>query len=516
MLEQPRETGTPPPSDLGDKEHELLSALLDVAGMLIVVMDRQGRIALFNRACEQLTGRRHDEVRGRCIWDLFLLPEEQAPAKAHFQALTAGHFPSENENYWQTGDNKRRWIHWKNTALTDGHGAVQYVIATGIDITERKRMEEALQEAHRYNEAILETAVDGVVCIDAAGKITVFNLAAERIFGYSAADVLGSSIDRLMPDDLTAGHDGYIDRYLTTAEPRVIGVTREITGRRKDGTTFPLELSVGEVPLQGRRMFTGIVRDISERKQAEQEAKRRMDELAQVSRLSLMGEMAAGLAHEINQPLAAIVNYAQACRQLLQSGRGEPRVLTDSLESIVRQGQRAGEIVSHLRQFIDRGRTERSATDINGIIREVLKLLSHEIDVHRVALRLDLDDELPALRMDKVQIEQVILNLVKNAIDAMKGVDGARRLRIRSRRHEEQPAVQVSVIDTGEGLPDGSAARVFEPLYTTKAKGIGVGLSISRSIVRTHGGRLWATANPGPGASFHFTLPVAGNDAADS
>jgi len=514
MQEQPRETHAPPLSMPGDKEHELLSALLEVAGALVVVLDPQGRIMLFNQACEQLTGRRQEQVLGRRVWDLFLAPEERAPVQDYFQQLTAGDFPSENENYWQTDTNERRWIHWKNTALTDREGGVQYVVATGIDITERRRMEQALQEAYRYNEAILETAVDGIVCIDEAGRITIFNRAAERIFGYQASEVLGSSIDTLMPDDLGNSHNGYIHRYLTTAEPRIIGFTREVTGRRRDGTAFPLELSVGEVPLSGRRMFTGIVRDISERRQAEQEAKRRMDELAQVSRLSLMGEMAAGLAHEINQPLSAIVNYAQACRRLLQTGQDNTQLLLDSLTSIVRQGERAGEIVSHLRQFIDRGKTERAATDINGIVREVVELLRHEIEVHDVALELDLDPRLPALSIDKVQIEQVILNLIKNAVDAMKAADRVRRLQVRSRR--APAAAEVSVSDTGVGLPDGSAARVFEPLYTTKPNGLGVGLSISRSIVRTHGGRLWATPNPGPGASFHFTLPAAGNDAADS
>jgi two-component system, LuxR family, sensor kinase FixL len=394
----------------------------------------------------------------------------------------------------------------------DASGAVQYVIATGIDISERKRVEEALNEAHRFNQAILETAVDGIICIDGKGYIAVFNPAAEKIFGYPAAEVLGSNINLLMPDPFRSEHDHYLRRYAETGVKNITGSSaREVVGRRKDGSLFPLDLAVGEIPLPGKQtMFAGMVRDITERKLAEQEAKRRLDELAQVSRLSLMGEMASGLAHEINQPLAAIVNYAHACRRLVQAGRAEPSVLLDTLEQIARQGQRAGEIVSHLRQFIHRGKTERALADINAIVSNVIELLGHEIEAQRVALQLDLDGSLPPYAMDKIQIEQVILNLVKNAIDAMRAMaQDARRLRIQTRRHDGlAEAVEVIVSDTGEGLPAGEINRVFDPLFTTKPNGIGVGLSISRSIVHTHGGRLWAVPNPSTGACFHFTLPV--------
>ena len=519
MQEQRRQATDLPAPSLEDREHELLTALLQVGGLLITVMDCHGRIGLFNRACEQLTGWSFAQLRDRHVWDVLVPPEEVSAVKAVFDALAVGNFPGEHENYWLSRDGRRHWIHWKNTALVDEAGAVQYVIATGIDISERKRMEEALQEAHRLNQAILETAVDGIICIDAQGRIAVFNPAAERIFGYAAAEVLGSNITVLMPEPFRGEHDQYLRRYADTGVRQIIGTGREVVGRRKDGSLFSLDLAVGKVPLPGKQpMFTGMVRDITERKVAEQEAKRRLDELAQVSRLSLMGEMASGLAHEINQPLAAIVNYAHACRRLLQAGRADPAVLLDTLEQIAKQGQRAGEIVSHLRQFIHRGKTERTLADINAIVSDVIKLLGHEIEAQRVALQLDLDGSLPPHAMDKIQIEQVILNLVKNAIDAMRTMaQDARRLHIRTRRHDGvEQAVEVIVSDTGEGLPKDGSNRVFDPLFTTKPNGIGVGLSISRSIVRTHGGRLWAEPNPNTGAQFHFTLPIsddrAGND----
>ena len=496
---------------LNDREHDLLAALLDVAAILTVVTDDEGRIVLFNRACEQLTGWSFEEINGMHVWDVLLLPAEAPAVREVFRDLTSGHFPNEHENYWLTRDGQQRWIHWKNTVLADEQGAVQYVIATGIDISERKRMEEALHEAHQLNQAILETAVDGIICIDMRGRIAVFNPAAEKIFGYSAAEVLGSNITVLMPEPFHSKHDDYLRRYAETGVKQIIGSGREVVGRRKDGSQFPLDLAVGEIPLPGgHTMLAGMVRDITERKLAEQEAKRRLDELAQVARLSLMGEMASGLAHEINQPLAAIVNYAHACRRLLQAGRAEPEVLLDTLEQIARQGQRAGEIVSHLRQFIHRGKTERTMVNINAVVSDVIDLLQHEIEVHRVALQLDLDGSLPAHAMDRIQIEQVIMNLVKNAIDAMRAMaQDARRLHIRTLRHDgAREAVEIIVSDTGEGLPEGEINRVFDPLFTTKPDGVGVGLSISRSIVRAHGGRLWAEPNPLTGAQFHFTLPV--------
>ncbi len=511
-MQEQRRLGTySPANSLEDREHELLTALLQVSGLLITVVDFHGRIILFNRACEQLTGWGFVELQDRCIWDVLVSPEERPAVKAVFDALVAGDFPGEHENYWLAKDGRRHWIHWKNTALVDVTGAVQYVIATGIDISERKRVEEALNEAHQFNQAILETAVDGIICIDAQGHIAVFNPAAEAMFGYPAAEVLGSNINLLMPDPFRSEHDHYLRRYAQTGVKQIIGSGREVVGRRKDGSLFPLDLAVGEIPLPGKQaMFAGMVRDITQRKLAEQEAKRRLDELAQVSRLSLMGEMASGLAHEINQPLAAIVNYAHACRRLLQAGRAEQSVLLDTLEQIARQGQRAGEIVSHLRQFIHRGKTERALADINAIVSSVIELLGHEIEAQRVELQLDLDGSLPPYAMDKIQIEQVILNLVKNAIDAMRAMaQDARRLHIQTRRHDGlAEAVEVIVRDTGEGLPAGEINRVFDPLFTTKPNGIGVGLSISRSIVHTHGGRLWAEPNPTTGACFHFTLPV--------
>jgi two-component system sensor kinase FixL len=509
MPNQPQQVATP----LYQRGHDLLSALLEVAGVLISVIDNDGRIILFNRACERLTGWSFEEIKDRFIWDVVLIPEETAAVKQVFYDLVAGRFPNEHENYWKTRDGGRRWIHWKNTALTAHDGTVQYIIATGIDITERKQIEEALQESHQFSQAILDTTVDGIICIDADGRIAVFNQAAERIFGYTAAEVLGKKINLLMSQRDNDEHDHYMRRYLETGQNRIIGKGREVTGLRKNQTTFPMELSVGRVPLPGRSMFAGVVRDITDRKLAEQEAKRRLDELAQVSRMSLMGEMASGLAHEINQPLAAITNYAHACQRLLQSGRGDTQLLLNTLEQIAKQGQRAGEIVSHLRQFIDRGRTEHCVTNINAIVSGVVDLLRHEMEAHKVSLHLDTDDGLPNVVVDKVQIEQVILNLVKNAIDAMKDVTWERLLSIVIKRQDRpQQAIEVDVSDSGEGLPAGSAHRIFDPLFTTKPNGIGVGLSISRSIIRTHGGRLWAEPKAGNGACFRFTLPITDNN----
>jgi PAS domain S-box-containing protein len=251
------------------KRQGLVKTLLDAIGALVVVLDMEGRIVCFNNACEQVTGYTFDEVREKCVWDLFLLPEQRESVKAFFDTLHSGCFPNTCENVWLTKDGSCRLIAWSNNALLDAKGVVIYVVGTGIDITERRLAEEALRDSEARNRAILDTAVDGIVTIDEGGIIETFNPAAERIFGYAAAEVLGQNITLLMPSPYREEHVDYLTRYLSTGERKVIGIGREVIGLRKDGTTFPMELSVSEVRLGDRRLFTGTVRDITARKQAE-------------------------------------------------------------------------------------------------------------------------------------------------------------------------------------------------------------------------------------------------------
>jgi len=367
-----------------------------------------------------------------------------------------------------------------------------------------------LPEREALLQAIIETSPDGLITIDETGMIRSFNPAAERMFGYEAAEVIGRNVACLMPPPYREQHDSYLAHYVRTGEKRIIGIGREVLGQRKGGTIFPLELAVGEVRAAGRRVFAGFVRDVSARQLAEARLRELQAELIHVSRLSAMGEMASALAHELNQPLTAIINYAQATRRLV-GGAVEAResAVSGLLDKIVQQGSRAGQIIHRLRQFIAKGETERALADVNGVTEEASALALIGAAGKGIAVRRMFEEGLPPVLMDKIQIHQVITNLIRNSVDALEEV-GSGEILIRTRR-AGTAQVEISVADTGPGLAPEVAARLFQPFVTTKPSGMGIGLSICRTIVEAHGGKLSAADNPGGGAVFTVSLPLAGD-----
>jgi two-component system sensor kinase FixL len=362
-------------------------------------------------------------------------------------------------------------------------------------------------------QGILDTAVDGIITIDERGHIESFNRAAERIFGYRAVEVIGHNVSMLMPSPFREEHDRYIDNYLTTRRKKIIGIGREVKGRRKDGATFPLDLAVGEIVTTHGRIFTGIVRDITDRKEAEAESRRRMNELAHVMRLRSMGELASGLAHEVNQPLTAIISNAQACLRLIDAGRAEPDLIRESLQQIARQGERAGEVIRRLRKYVEKGQLDKAPADLNTSVVEVLELLSHELQRHQLRISVETAPELPSISVDRVQIEQVLMNLIRNAIEASGTTEGIElHIGTEERAHSGNPGVQVSVRDTGPGFAPGVIEHLFDSFYTTKPDGLGQGLSICKRIIEAHGGHIWAEAAQPKGACFTFWLPMTNKE----
>lgn len=372
-------------------------------------------------------------------------------------------------------------------------------------------LETQLAESLERYRAILDTAVDAIITISERGIIESFNRAAERIFGYAAGEAVGRNVKLLMPAPYRDEHDGYLSRYIDTGEARVCGIGREVRGRRKDGSEFPMDLAVGEVHLPGRRLFTGIARDISDRKAIEAQARQRLAELAHGGRVAAMGEMATTLAHEVNQPLTAIITHSGACLRMLASGGADEALLRESLQQIARQGERAGEVIKRLRRFVQKGEIEFHSGDLNEVVRDVVSLLSHEIHARRAQLDLDLQEQLPPAEMDAVQIEQVVFNLVQNALEALARLPEGepRHLLVRTRRAELRggPALLFETEDRGPGFGDIDPEQLFQPYYTTRRGGMGQGLAICRSIVENHEGRIEALPLSPRGARFSMLIP---------
>ena len=361
-----------------------------------------------------------------------------------------------------------------------------------------------LAEREAHLRSILETVPDAMVVIDEAGLITSFSPAAERLFQWRAGEVIGRNVHILMPSPYREQHDGYLQRYYRTGERRIIGIGRVVVGERKDGTTFPMELAVGEMRGNRGRFFTGFIRDLTERQLTEARLQDLQSELVHVSRLTALGEMASALAHELNQPLAAIANYLQGSGDLLAREPVPAEKVKAALGKASDQALRAGEIIRRLRDFVARGETERSVESLSKLIEEASALALVGAKEHGVSVRYTMDPAVDLVLADRVQIQQVVLNLIRNAIDAMEE-SPVRRIAITTRPSPGEQ-VEIAVADTGPGISPDVASQLFQPFVTTKRTGMGVGLSISRTIVEAHGGRLWAESNQDGGATFRFTL----------
>jgi two-component system, LuxR family, sensor kinase FixL len=391
-------------------------------------------------------------------------------------------------------------------------------IALGLGIAwfgerlQRARLQSAAREAHL--QSILDTVPEAMIVIDEGGAIQSFSSAAQRLFGYDQREVLGKNIKMMMPSPYRESHDGYIERYIRTGEKRIIGIGRVVVGERKDGSTFPMELAVGEMKSAQGRFFTGFIRDLTERQQTEARLQELQSELVHISRLTALGEMASAIAHELNQPLSAVANYLTGSRRLLENRSDEQSVMVrNALEKAAEQSVRAGQIIRRLRDFVSRGETERRVESVQKLVEEASALALVGAKHSGVRVRFNFDLDLDLVLADKVQIQQVLLNLMRNAIEAMEHSD--RRELIISTGPGRDGTVAIEVADTGPGIAPEIASKLFEPFVTTKAHGMGVGLSISRTIVEAHGGRLSARSNPGGGTVFRFTLQAIGEQDLD-
>jgi two-component system sensor kinase FixL len=495
---------------IADEASSRLAAIVASSDDAIVAKTLDGTVTDWNHGAETMFGYTAAEMIGKPV--ALLLPDGQEDeGSAILERLKRG----ERLEHFET---KRRCKNGDiiDVSLTvsplwdlDGHLIGASKVARDITASKRARTELAEREAHL--QSVLDTVPDAMIIIDPQGIMQSFSTTAERQFGYRADEVIGRNVSMLMPSPYREQHDSYLGRYLTTGERRIIGVGRLVVGQRKDGSTFPMELSVGEVRSGQRRAFTGFVRDLSERQESQKRLQELQAELIHMSRFTALGEMASTLAHELNQPLSAIANYLKGAQRLLAGEQPDPvRMARDAMEKATEQALRAGQIIRHLRDFVARGDSERRPENLSKLIEEAGALAMVGLKESGVRVSFDLDPRADPVFADKIQIQQVLLNLIRNAVEAMQE-SVTRELHVASRRVDEA-IVEVSVADTGPGIAKEIAGRLFQPFVSTKRQGMGVGLSISRTIVEAHGGRLCVEANPSGGTVFRLTLRSDDNE----
>jgi two-component system, LuxR family, sensor kinase FixL len=485
---------------------EELQLLLDGATRYaIFTVDTHGCVTTWNSGAERILGWTESDILGEGS-SRFYPPDDVSTGKPDgdlARALEDGRFTEET---WKVRKDGSEFLADVTiTPLRRADGEVRGFGKVIHDVTERRAAERALEKRERHLQSILATVPDAMVVIDEQGTMVSFSAAAERLFGYPGDEVIGKNVSMLMPSPDRDRHDAYLHRYLETGVPRIIGTGRIVTGLRADGSTFPMKLSVGEALTDEQRLFTGFVQDLTERNDFEARLEQMKSELIHVSRLSAMGTMASTLAHELNQPLTAIANYAEAAGTILEApGEERGELLREIFGEMSAQSLRAGSIVRRLRDFVARGETARKVEDLPRLINEASALALVGSRERGVSTQFLYDPEATPVLADRVQIQQVLINLMRNAIEAMEGCTD-RTLTITTALLDPE-TIQISVADTGTGISAEMRERLFDAFASTKSGGMGLGLSICRTIVEAHGGRIRARANEAGGTVFQFTL----------
>ena len=470
----------------------------------IFMVDADGGVTTWNAGAERIFGRPEQDVIGRHCSLFYPGADAAARATANLQtALREGRFAGE---VWQARrDGSEFLADMTITPLLDASGFHRGFAQVIHDVTERRAAERALQQRERHLNSILATVPDAMVVIDDHGIIISFSAAAERLFGYAEAEVLGRNVSMLMPNPDRDRHDSYLRRYLETNEPHIIGIGRIVTGLRADGSTFPMKLSVGEALSEEERLFTGFVQDLTERREFEAQLEQVKSELIHVSRLSAMGTMASTLAHELNQPLTAIATYSEAVGELLEGPDApDQEMLREIFTDVAAQSMRAGAIVRRLREFVARGEISKTVENLPSLINEASALALVGTREKGIAAQFDYAPEATPVFVDRVQIQQVLINLMRNAVEAMESC-AVRKLSI-STALLDRDTVQVTIADTGPGIAPEIKEKLFEAFASTKSNGMGLGLSICRTIIEAHGGKIRADEADGGGTAFRFTL----------
>ena len=491
---------------LRDSEERLRLLIDGARDYAIFMLDPEGHVISWNEGAHRTIGYDTNEIMGR-HFSVFFTPsqiESDTPQNSLAEALQSGLLQQDGERIRKDGT--RILVNSLTSVLFSKDGGLKGYAIIIRDITETKLAELALRTSETLLRAVVDGSPDAIVAINGDGIVQSVNGNGIKMFGYERQEIVGSNIKVLIPDHY-GNHDVHLKGYLQNGQRRILDTEREVEGRRKDGTIFPLGLLVTETTYADTPLFVGFLRDLSSRHEIEARLKQLQGE-----RLSAMGGLAAGLAHELNQPLAAAVTYLETVQLLNETPTASRSAsLEETLASAIDEIMRAGQIMKRLRQFVTTGEPDKTFVNLHDLIRDPTSSVIPNKQEIQVDFRLGASTDL--VLADEVQIKQVLGNLIKNAVEAMNPSE-VRRLRITTAL-SDHGMIRVDISDTGHGLAPDVLKNLFEPFQTTKQAGIGIGLSISRMIIEAHYGRIWASANPEGGATFSFTLPLASAEPVD-
>ncbi len=494
---------------LHDTTSQLSALFQNLPGMAYrCIYDPKSPMEFVSEGCEQLSGyARRDFEERRVLWGDLIHPDDREQVWQGIRAAVDAKAAFDTEYRILTTSDDECWVWERGRAVYSDGSNVIHLEGIISDITDRKRAESELFETRAFSEAVVDTAAEAVITIGFNGTVETFNRAAQQMFDYSLDDVRGRNVSMLMPEPFQTEHDSYIKRYLDTDEARIIGTGREARAQRRDGSIFPIHLSVSEIHSHFGRKFVALIRDISQQRAAEKAAREHLEQLAHVDRLNMLGEMATGIAHEINQPLTAISLFSQAGKRLLDVGNANR--LPEIFDKLSQHALRAGDIIERMQSMARRGESARESADCNSLVEEVAKLAEAEARIRDIAIKLELGAGMPKVVVDIVQIQQVALNLLRNGMEAMRSIDcrNGNTITLQTKLRQDGD-IEVVVVDSGCGVTEEVAGKIFTPFSTTKDSGMGMGLSLSRNIVTAHGGQLAFQNNKAGGATFYFTLPV--------